>query len=105
MRTVKFSLSSSIGLFTGLLGLGSSYINSNLLSVLGFEDTMLSGFCIGFLIGFSVASILMSVVWSSLNTVNICYAVGTTSFQTNHPELAAELRQGWVDAWPYLRMD
>jgi hypothetical protein len=55
---------------------------------------------IGLVVGFMLTSILMGVVGSAVNTVIVCYAEAPNEFQTNHPQLSADMRQSWRQAWP-----
>ena len=57
---------------------------------------------IGLIVGYVFCSILMSVVGSAVNTVIVCYAESPAEFQANHPQLSAEMRAAWVQAWPSL---
>jgi hypothetical protein len=54
------------------------------------------------IVGFVFCSILMSVVGSAVNTVIVCFAESPAEFEANHPQLSAEMRHAWVQAWPEL---
>ena len=60
-------------------------------------------FCLnrlGFLVGFIMASIMMGVVSSAVNTVIVCFAESPREFEVNHPQLSMEMRDAWRRAWP-----
>ena len=57
---------------------------------------------VGCIVGFVFSSILLSVVASAINTIIVCYAEAPAEFQANHPQLSAEMREAWVEAWPNL---
>jgi large-conductance mechanosensitive channel len=59
-------------------------------------------YSIGLIVGFVFCSILMSVVGSAVNTVIVCYAESPAEFEANHPQLSAEMRSAWIQAWPGL---
>jgi Plasma-membrane choline transporter len=101
-ENVLFMMSVAIGLASGFIGLILALMNSDMFNSLGFENSIVPGFCIGFLSGFLFASIIMSVVGSGVNTVIVCYAEDPAAFERNHPQLSGEMRQAWVDAWPSL---
>lgn len=98
-------VSLSIGLLTGLVSLALSAADPNLLAEFGYNgNTHLAGFVVGFVVGFVISSVLMSVVASAVNTVIVCFAESPGEFQTNHPELSAEMRSAWLQAWPSLNI-
>lgn len=97
---VLFMMAIGIGLATGIIGLLLGYSDSNLFESMGFDNGGLPGFVIGFLIGYLFAAIFMGVVDSAIGTVVVCYAEAPAEFQMNHPELAAEMRAGWMRAYP-----
>ena len=47
-----------------------------------------------------VSAVMFSVVDSSVNTVIVCFAEGPAEFETNHPELSEEMREGWRKVYP-----
>ncbi len=47
-----------------------------------------------------LASILMSVVASAVNTVIVCFAEAPREFEVNHPQLSMDMRNAWRQAWP-----
>ncbi len=55
---------------------------------------------VGFLVGVVLASILMSVVASAVNTVIVCFAEAPREFEVNHPQLSMDMRNAWRAAWP-----
>jgi len=59
-------------------------------------------YSIGFLIGLVLASILMSVIGSGVNTVIVLFAEAPAEFQANYPELSNKMREAWQDAYPGL---
>ena len=97
---VLFMMSVAIGLASGLVGLVIGFMDPNMFANLGFDHAAGPAFGVGFLAGFLFASIIMSVVASAVNTVIVCYAEDPAAFQMNHPQLSAEMREAWVQAWP-----
>lgn len=99
---VLFMMSVAIGLASGLVGIVLGFMDASLFAELGFDHAAGPAFVIGFLSGFLFATIIMSVVGSGVNTVIVCYAEDPAAFQRNHPQLSAEMRAAWVQAWPGL---
>jgi hypothetical protein len=99
---VLFMMSVAIGLACGLIGLIMGSFDSEMFQGMGYEHASGPAFLIGFFVGFLFASIMMAVVGSAVNTVIVCYAEAPAEFQMNHPELAAEMRDAWTQAWPEL---
>jgi len=68
----------------------------------GVDDTVISGeaFFIGFITGLVLASILMSVIGSGVNTVIVLFAEAPAEFQENYPELSQRMRDTWIEAYP-----
>lgn len=99
---VLFMMSVAIGLVSGLVGLAIGALDSGMFVELGIENAALPGFGIGFLAGFLFASIIMSVVGSGVNTVIVCFAEDPAAFEANYPQLSAEMRAAWTQAWPGL---
>jgi len=97
---VLFMVSVGIGLLTGLVGLTIAKLDQNLFANMGFDDTASVGFVLGLLVGFIMASILMGVVSSAVNTVIVCFAESPREFEVNHPQLSMEMRDAWRRAWP-----
>lgn len=98
---VLLMMSVAIGLISGLIGLLLAAIDNNLFAGIGYEDDGGSvGFLIGIFTGFVLASTLMSVVGSAVNTVIVCFAEAPAEFQLNHPQLSNEMRAAWTQAWP-----
>ena len=64
--------------------------------------TLGMSFLIGFIVGYGMCDTLFLVVSSAVNAVIVCYADAPSEFQMNHPELAAEMRASWSQAWPGL---
>merc|ERR1719223_1506318 len=97
---VLFMVSIMIGLLSGLVGLTIAKLDQNLFANMGFDDTASVGFVLGLLVGFIMASILMGVVSSAVNTVIVCFAESPREFEVNHPQLSMEMRDAWRRAWP-----
>ena len=95
---VLFMMTVAIGFCSGLVGLVLASMDPNLLA--GFEQVHGPAFLVGFLAGFLLSTVLLSVVSSAINTVIVCYAEDPAAFQMNHPELSANMREAWVQAWP-----
>jgi hypothetical protein len=47
-----------------------------------------------------VSAVMFSVVDSSVNTVIVCFAEGPAEFEENHPDLSADMREGWRKVYP-----
>lgn len=99
---VLFMMAVAISLASGVVGLLIGLTDSNMFVDLGFESAAAPAFGIGFIAGFLFACIIMSVVGSGVNTVIVCYAEDPAAFEQNHPQLSAEMRTAWVQAWPEL---
>lgn len=70
---------------------------SSLLLFLTFCSSLHS---VGLLVGYLFSSILMAVVGSAVNTTIVCFAESPAEFEANHPQLSAEMRESWCQAWP-----
>jgi len=102
---VLFMVSLGVGVFTGLIGLICVSLDENLLGSFDLgDDTAQAGFFIGLVVGFVFCSILMNVVGGAVNTVIVCYAESPAEFQANHPQLANEMRDAYMQAYPELRL-
>jgi len=55
---------------------------------------------VGIVVGYLFSSILMAVVGSAVATAIVCFAESPREFEVNHPELSAEMRDAWRQAWP-----
>jgi hypothetical protein len=99
---VLFMMSVAVGLACGLVGLVMGCFDSSMFQDLGFEHAAGPSFVLGLLVGILLSSILFAVVGSAVNTVIVCYAEAPAEFQMNHPQLAADMRSAWVQAWPEL---
>ena len=53
-----------------------------------------------FLIGLSMATILMNVVLSAVDTVIVAFAEAPGEFQTHHPALSSNMIQKWRLVFP-----
>jgi Plasma-membrane choline transporter len=95
-------VSVAIGLASGLVGVIMGFMDSGMFVDLGFEHAALPAFGIGFLAGFLFASIVMGVVGSAINTVIVCFCEDPRAFEVNHPQLSAEMRAQWTNAFPGL---
>ncbi|KAL3775287.1 hypothetical protein ACHAWO_013093 [Cyclotella atomus] len=90
-----------VGALVGLFGLLMKDANPEWF--LGFEDdtaAQMAAFGFPFLIGIVVSAVMFSVVDSSVNTVIVCFAEGPAEFEANHPELSAEMHEGWRKVYP-----
>jgi len=54
----------------------------------------------GLVVGFLLASILMGVIESAVNTIIVCFAESPAEFERNHPILSMEMRGAWRMAYP-----
>jgi len=57
---------------------------------------------IGFLVGLVLASVMLGVVGSAVDTVIVCYAESPAEFEQNHRALSVEMRKAYREAWPEL---
>ena len=92
--TVLFMVSLGVGLLVGILAL---IIAATMRST---ATTLAAAFVIGFIVGYAICTTLFSVVSSAVNTVIVCYAEAPSEFQQNHPQLSANMRASWRQAWP-----
>ena len=93
--SVLTMLGACVGAITALVTFIFGYILQ-----LGSTDTLSIAAIIGFIIGYCMASTLLSVVSSAVNTVIVCYAEAPNEFQANHPELSNKMRDAWSKAYP-----
>jgi len=93
--TLLTMMSIGIGLLCGLIA-GLIAQSQDML----FGNLVVAPWIIGFFIGFVLASTMMSVVGSAINTVIVCYAEAPNDFQANHPELSDRMRYTWRQVWP-----
>mmetsp|Transcript_22250 Transcript_22250/g.52364 ORF Transcript_22250/g.52364 Transcript_22250/m.52364 type:complete len:498 (+) Transcript_22250:81-1574(+) len=104
---VLLMVSVGVGFLVGFIGMIIALTNNNLLAgiVDNADGTSVGavGFFVGMVAGFVFTSILMSVVGSANNTVIVCFAESPAEFEANHPQLSAEMRSAWVQAWPELQ--
>ncbi|KAL7513017.1 hypothetical protein ACHAXN_010118 [Cyclotella atomus] len=90
-----------VGALVGLFGLLMKDANPEWF--FSFEDdtaAQMAAFGFPFLIGIVVSAVMFSVVDSSVNTVIVCFAEGPAEFEANHPELSAEMHEGWRKVYP-----
>lgn len=99
---VLWMMSLAIGLVVGLLAL---FIGADPLSNAGVDNAGMIAFGVGFLMGYLFGSIGLGVVASATNTVIVCYCEAPAEFQSNHPQLSAEMRAAWTSAWPDLPLN
>ena len=52
------------------------------------------------MVGVVISAVMFSVVDSSVNTAIVCFAEGPAEFEENHPDLSAEMREGWRKVYP-----
>lgn len=90
-----------VGACVGLFGLMMKDANPEWFVTFS-DDTsaQMAAFGFPFLIGIVVSAVMFSVVDSSVNTVIVCFAEGPAEFETNHPELSEEMREGWRKVYP-----
>jgi hypothetical protein len=98
---VLFLITLVIGLVSGLVGLVAG---KDAISYAGFEEAGMTAFGISFLIGLVLSNIVLGVVSSAVNTVIVCYCEAPAEFERNHPQLSAEMRGAWTNAWPALNL-
>lgn len=107
---VLLMVSVGVGFLVGFVGLVIALADKSLLAGIvvdengGSGSVAAAGFFIGMVAGFVFSSILMSVVGSANNTVIVCFAESPAEFEANHPQLSAEMRSAWVQAWPELQI-
>jgi hypothetical protein len=93
--TVLTMVSLGVGALTALVGalLGVAFH-------VGSAATIGAAAFIGFILGYGMSATLFSVVSSAVNTVIVCYAEAPREFDANHPQLSAQMRTAWRQAWP-----
>mmetsp|Transcript_16490 Transcript_16490/g.41371 ORF Transcript_16490/g.41371 Transcript_16490/m.41371 type:complete len:467 (-) Transcript_16490:1309-2709(-) len=64
------------------------------------QNSNAAAFVIGLLAGLVICSILLGTVASAVNTVIVMFADAPQEFQTNYPELSAEMRAEWQKFYP-----
>lgn len=99
---VLFMMSIAVGLATGLVGLMFGLLDSNMFIDFGITDAGGVAFGIGFLVGFAFASVIFAVVASAINTVIVCYCEAPAELERHYPDLSANMRNSWTQAWPEL---
>jgi Plasma-membrane choline transporter len=94
-------ISVGVGLATGLVAVAFSSVDDKLLNIFDLgENEKVSAFFIGLAVGYAFCTILMSVIGAAVNAVIVCFADSAAEFESNHPELSAQMREAWVRAWP-----
>ncbi len=101
--TVFFILSLFVGGLCSVIGYGIGsnppegwFTNSPMGE--GNDAAIVAG--LGFIAGLVLSSILYSSIASAVNTVIVCFAVGPTEFEANHPELSRKMRETWLEFYP-----
>lgn len=64
------------------------------------RSSLVDFYSIGLGVGLVLTSVLFSIVSSSVNAVVVCFAGSPSEFESNHPELSAEMRSAWREVWP-----
>jgi Plasma-membrane choline transporter len=104
-ENVLFMMSLAIAMGSGLVGLAFGLLDPYMLAnIIGSEDgnAALAGFLIGALVGLLFSTVVLSVVGSAVNTVIVCFCEAPRELEQNHPQLSAEMRASWTQAWPEL---
>jgi hypothetical protein len=65
----------------------------------GGNDTVVA-FFLGFLVGFTVCTVLLSTIGSAVNTVIVMFADAPAELQNNYPEISQKMRQVWSEMYP-----
>mmetsp|Transcript_20000 Transcript_20000/g.30892 ORF Transcript_20000/g.30892 Transcript_20000/m.30892 type:complete len:515 (-) Transcript_20000:158-1702(-) len=88
-----------IGGLSGCLGIILDEINPSWLSL--FEDQSHKiAFVIAFLIGIVVATLLMSIVASAVDTTLVLFAEKPRELVANYPDLSTQMTEAWKEAYP-----
>jgi len=97
---VLFMMSLIVGLITG--GIGVIFVTATDWFANTADENLakIIAFIIGLIVGMVICSILMGVISSSVNTTIVCFADGPAEFEENHPELSAEMRRTYQEAYP-----
>jgi len=96
----------SLGLVAIVVGALSGFLGMLLAKATGWAESSLGEnsdavvFLLCFLIGFSMATILMSVVLSAVDTVIVAFAEAPAEFDTHHPALSNNMIQKWRQVFP-----
>jgi len=99
VSNVLFLFTLIIGGLTGCVGLVLNETNPEWFE--GYEGGAMGvAFGFTFLVGVVIASIMLSIVDSAVNTVLVAFGEGPAEFEQNHPELSAEMHEGWRKVFP-----
>ena len=93
--TVLFMVSLGVGVLLGLVA-----VIVGVAAGMAQDATLGVAFFLGFLVGYAMCQTLFSIVSSAVNTVIVCYAEAPSEFEMNHPQLSANMRDSWRQAWP-----
>jgi hypothetical protein len=99
---VLFMMSMAVGLATGLVGLFLGLFDQGMFADYGIEDAAGAGFGLGFLVGLVFSLVIFAVVASAINTVIVCYCEAPAELERHYPDLSANMRDSWTQAWPGL---
>jgi len=99
VQNVLLMISVGIGIITGFIGWTVTLLDKDLFADFdGNPGTV--GFITGLFVGFLLASILMGVIESAVNTIIVCFTESPAEFERNHPMLSMEMRGAWRIAYP-----
>jgi hypothetical protein len=89
-----------IACLTGCVGLALASAHKSWVAEFSEKQSMSIPFFSAFLIGIIIASILMSVVSSGVDTVLVCFAEAPTELRQNHPRLSDQMVRAWRLVYP-----
>lgn len=91
-------LSLVIGILTATVALIFGTVHPSW--VFAFGTSGIVAFLVPFVIGTSVASILMGVVSSSVDTIIVAFCEAPMEFERNHPGLYQQMASAWAQIYP-----
>lgn len=88
-----------IAAMTGCIGVLLANANHSWISEFGASANA-TAFFVPFVVGLAVASILMNVIASAVDTVVVAFAEAPLEFERNHPGLSAQMVSAWRQCYP-----
>ena len=96
----------TLTLVSVVIGALSGFVGMLLAKATGWASTIFGEnsdgivFLVCFIVGISMASILMGVVLSAVDTVIVSFAEAPVEFETNHPALSQHMIEKWRAVYP-----
>ena len=89
-----------IGCITGCVGLAVAALHKSWVAEFPEKQSLSVPFLSSFLVGILIASILMSVVSSAVDTVMICFCESPNDLRMNYPHLSNQMVRAWRKTYP-----